>query len=1800
MAGARYPHSSVRSSIATRRSVSSRLARSLLMVLLGALLLTLVELGFLWLFNPPPGRNSSQQLAALISLPLHLPLLWLIPLAEVVAIASGTFALSKPLAMLAYSRDVLKAQERSRARSASLPAPAAMYRTTVAYFKYTPDTASPQQEQHLPLAELVASLQDHSLLLLGMAGAGKTFALRQFQCAVLQQRSALRRAQPQAHRKIPIYLPLKYYSLYLKAEQRGRPPADRVVDEQEQPLPPSARPRDGTLLTYLSTCELPGIPHLRPYLKKLLEQGRLILLCDGLDEVDPLYRATIAAELTELLRATANRCVITCRELDLEEQQTLLTLVNEGRLERALLQPLQIQQVREFVEQYIEDRHEARRGAGQYTAGQIMQFIEQSRLRHLCTSPLMLITLLEIIDALGIERCKQLDTRGRVLQEYTLQLLERVKQRPGRPGDSKIVHALRTIASAARWANDPYAIDFSDFIAGGPRAHHSEAVARALLAWAGEHQAWGPLASAPAPLANDPPALAGILDCAASAGLIEFPERGILSFRHALLADYLLAEYFLQVVGEAQGSSAALASDLLVHVETWSNPVALWAGLLDDPLQLADWFVKAGGRPSGGVPVRNVQLLVLSMICVGVAWIPPQAANERAGAVPSRLPGLLSKIVEDASGRQMLAHLCILCAEEGVQEIYYALLPLLMVEGIEECVVLLAETVVPEMLFTYLCDIVDLAAFDAQVKRLCRILMQFGALAVARAEQLSLPAPASSLRLRAAAINILGGTRAERAIQPLLRCLADKEQLIVERASIALQRLGPELILAPILRELEERGPGPSTQQVHAALLAILTRYLEEKDLYRRLSLKQYERILESALAVLSANYAFEAEVQRLAQRLLVGLLLGQIAAPATEIEAASADASGKLVPASGSAVLEMLFHLLVKSLSSADEVLVRNVAQVLQQAGQAATPFLLEHLRRRGPEIERVRLVEILKNVRDLRSLPDLLGLIADPSLLLQQQVLQALRIYSPESIPGLIHLLLEYPSDRVAERAATILGELGEQVVVPLTRALPSQVPGRTRLLVEVAKRLRDRRTLPALVGLLGVAQADALLTIAVIRALSQFATEEVVTPILEAIASPQAQVYEEAIDALSSLGSVALQGLLGALNVREETPSTPRVRRALLGMRPFPARELVQALERASDGQARQIMTVLRVQGADAAQELVRHLFDENLRLRRYARQTLTEMVGAIAVPPLLEVLSRVSWRNDAGELLLSFPEAMSPLVNLLGDPERAEAAFAILPRFGPAVLTPLISGLADARLEVQVYAQNIIVTLTQKEPAALVQVVRLFSSPLPLRAQESLLEVLTTDLAPGSIPVLLEGLEDAYLVEQVSEALLRLARKPDWQKVVLDGLLTSLRREERRRGSGIALIKMGALAVRRVGELITDPDQQLARAAQHILLEIGAPALSFIWSAHGDTSNRARRDAAMQVFHSMPTEAIKAALVELLKSEKAEDIAMAQALLLERISDEEAMPQANHEMIPALLEYVQLHEREIASQRIFALLILLGGEVVVKHLVAVLYAYPEHNDQLTHALLFLGAEAQAALLRILKDVHAPARLRGEAVSTLGLLDPGKEVYEHAQSLNKAGLSKSSPGVVNPDELTVALRALGSLLASGDWDIPTLQNLRRISQEGSSEHELYQVLLGRRLGPEIARLQNELQKEREARKSEIMSLTARIVQNHERIHELEEQLEQTRHEHGERGDELFQATQEREALRKELETTLQERENYRGIFDKVRQEREVFRSSLEQALQMQQALQAEVTQLQSYNELLQQQLKQRRVSR
>src|SRR5216684_1608874 len=441
-----YPVQSARSN-SIQRIALSRLFRGILVGVGITLLLTGIELGVVWLLNPAfiLGRDTIHRFSALLALPLHIPLLLLIPFFELVGISVAAYIVTLPLAIMAYVRDVQKWQEGYRKRYTSLDSLAHIYKTPVTYYKHTPDLTIAEQGTHgqrIALPELVELPQEASLLLLGAAGAGKTIALAYLAFVTMQQRSALMRGR----QKIPIYIPLKNYSAFIKANLPGNT-VIAVEEHASDQLPVSADAvGQVTLLDFLHASGQPGMRHLRPYLKKLLERGSLLFLIDGLNEVEQRYRAFIASELAEMALVTQNRFVITCREADYQARPEFVALVHEGHIERAVINPLELEQVRAFVEQYIEDQG----NNWQHTAGQIMHVIDSSRLRYLCTNPLMLFTFMTIIDKVGVARGKKLDTRGRLLKEYVAQLIEREQAQPKwkkeAPTETDVLRLLRRMA----------------------------------------------------------------------------------------------------------------------------------------------------------------------------------------------------------------------------------------------------------------------------------------------------------------------------------------------------------------------------------------------------------------------------------------------------------------------------------------------------------------------------------------------------------------------------------------------------------------------------------------------------------------------------------------------------------------------------------------------------------------------------------------------------------------------------------------------------------------------------------------------------------------------------------------------------------------------------------------------------------------------------------------------------------------------------------------------------------------------------------------------------------------------------------------------------------------------------------------------------------------------------------------------------------------------------------------------------------------------------------------------------------
>jgi len=651
---------------------SSRVPRNIAIGVGIALILALIE-GAVWLLAFSGG--GTHNISMFLSSAAHTPLFLFVLLLQLIAACILVQVTDRPLALLRYIREVQRAQEQYRAFYTPVNSWPAVYETTIMYVQDSPDPSVPGQAQSMSMFELAQHLaptsaagQAHQLIL-GAPGAGKTMLLRLYQYVALQQGRTLIAGRA----KIPIYVPLRNYSLYLEAGNAASP--------QEGDAGTESLVGTQSLLDFLYASDLPGLRHLRPFLRSLRAQGRVLFLCDGLDEVDEANRAAVTMELAEVMGQNQNQLVLTCREVEYREVPQLAQTVAENLVARVQIVPLDGHQVRSFVERFIEERDPDNKW--RHTAGQVMEAIDRSRLRDYCTNPLMLFCLMEIVDEIGVDRGKQLDTRGQLLRAYVRHLIqhERAQARWGNaaPAEDDVLLMLSELACAARWTNDVSAVQLP--LAGGSKEIRVVDLADGLLTWLNEYPAqslWAldAVESIDAQGAirrelHEPYSreeLGRLVQIAQGAGLIEISPGGILSFRHELIAAYFVAEDCMAV---RVGHSAGDAEDAINHTSVGTRfiaPVALWAGLLDDPTEYAQRFAALGRQK----PVFDLEALALSLVCMGVAYTPPQAENAHQPVLPTNLKEALAVLasLRDAQACNALAQLFTRYAEEGAQEIY--------------------------------------------------------------------------------------------------------------------------------------------------------------------------------------------------------------------------------------------------------------------------------------------------------------------------------------------------------------------------------------------------------------------------------------------------------------------------------------------------------------------------------------------------------------------------------------------------------------------------------------------------------------------------------------------------------------------------------------------------------------------------------------------------------------------------------------------------------------------------------------------------------------------------------------------------------------------------------------------------------------------------------------------------------------------------------------------------------------------------------------------------------------------------
>lgn len=1516
-------------------------------------------------------------------------------------------------------------------------------------------SADPPQE-----VQEVLEGQNENLMLLGVPGAGKSISLQVHQHNALDEQHIT--GMMRGTHKIPIFIPLKDYNFFLNESDLASVQFEAgIFLDTIQQLP---------LLGYLAAGTLPGTKHIRHYVKKWMKKGRLLLLCDGLNEMNASFQPLVCEELLYIMRQSKNRIVMTCRELDYIDHQMFSQLVGDGLAHRRILRPLHSNLIKEFISKYIEE-YTISGEVSRYTADQVFDLIKKTRLRYECTNPLMLATLIEVVNNSTQRTSSQIETRGKLLRAWIASLIEREMAKDAwqslpfqsrdvvtlfsqvayiarrRSKDSRNALPLGTGSTKKKYSIRELANELDRLLA-DPRGPDSTITLQ-------DHVWKEPFAKS---------VLETMLEFALQADIITFSSGYLLSFRHELIAEYFVAEYLNIAYQKLNCQELPFGVALIQNISDWKEPIRNWAGLVDDQVILANHLARLGLQNS----VYEFNALTLSLLCLGtrLGTVEDQARTQY------RLPEYTRKLFiqhrDTPEHQERLAKTIDECAQEGGIGVYRAFLPLLHTRNIDKIILKLDRERVPEMLFEHMGEMIEKNAHMDTLPHVIAILGKFGNASLQLAIKYSQPnvsahtrtAP-QHLQLRQAAIKVLGLTGESAAVAPLLHLLNEITS-ISNSARDALIRLGPELVLPALLKRLATHIPSNNNGQVHFALLEIFEHFLTQGWNKQLLSTTHYQTIITALLPALFTPYM--ESVQELASTLL--LQEAQTQTPRRD------------------QVIEML----IEQLSAKDST---HIKDILSDNNTISAPLLLRSLRQSSSETHYERIVEVLGLKHDPDALPALIDLIVTPLPNLRKKVAKTLIVLQPESIQALIAVVLQEGYEE-AIAAHKILQEIGRSCTIEVCNALNPIVPGRTQLLVEILAHIHDTYAIPYLALLLGNALHDDGLAITAIHALREFSDQRVVAALLATLNCTNNAVYDEAAKALSQLGMISFASMVDALNAEQETHATSGIRDALTHIKSdaYPYEQLLTVVEQASKAQEQQIMKVFLARGADAAPFLVEHLCFQHERARKFIHQTIDAMHPDDCLLTLLHAVDNVNCRNEVSSRLLKYHQITVPhLVQQLEDIQYGTGSAEILADFGPKVIPYLLPGLDSGIEQARKLARQVMARVARQHHEILPEIILLFkrtsNSPDASRAYTSLVSVLTNSLADLSISHLLEGLaSDQYLVRAgVKDTLVQLARLGNERsKQVLDGLTKALEIAERRNEAIQVLIQIGKPVIASVNELITHPNPAVKEAA--ILIMSKLPPEGALLTLFEDMKDVTRREAAHTAYRMMDTSGIQKPLIDLLSSDDLPKVLSATTLLLQRLIDDIDRPDTDKQMLPALLDSLQQHGRGNDTMHIVIFLLLLPKDLLLILARNMLFRNPVSQEWLTPFILLLDIRDTAVkrlLIERLGDANMSPGLRAQIIGLLGMIDESRNspVLARAMSINQ--LTERGRGRVSQEELMVAQHALGGLLMSSRWNRDTLQQLRQPLEPETYQHELYSILLGESYIPRIMSLRSELGRER-----------------------------------------------------------------------------------------------------------------------
>ncbi|MBV9690577.1 MAG: hypothetical protein JO202_12820 [Ktedonobacteraceae bacterium] len=1298
----------------------------------------------------------------------------------------------------------------------------------------------------------------------------------------------------------------------------------------------------------------------------------------------------------------------------------------------------------------------------------------------------MLIMLIEALSQLTEREAKTI-SRGRLLQISVDDRLKRVREEDRHA----VRHFLSVVACTARRNGQRNAIQLGSKRSPIPIMEFAEY----LDDWLRHNEA-GDNNYTPSDIKK-------FLGTAHETDLITISNYGVLSFRHELIAEYFAAEYLFYIYDEKRNSElfwASLYESEAKAAGMWSEPIALWAGLEENPMEVAKFliqWVEDHDRQGDESDEICYHALALSLTCMGV---------KAPDALPSNIQKYLEKFVRGTVERATLAKIFKRCADEGGAEVYEALLPLIDTEGLPDLFLELHElhcesndAIIPMLLFDYLEKVVKQTAYADQI--LVGILGELGkskssARVRARAQSI-LSETARPIPLRVAAIHVLALVKDASDVQLLISYLhdSDSEQRIAGAAISALATFGPELALDAV-REKERNLHSSAHAQTRLNLLFVLKGFLKTMQFQSSISLQHYRGIISASIEFLSL---YDNNTTRQIAR---DLLDEQVQ--------------------KGKQHTSIVTHLLLNSIGTPDEEQGKNIQGLLQKNCLAILPDIRDYwIKRSATERARARIIEVLGKVHNSDILDFLLRQLDESAARVQNALSHALSLHRPESINPLLRTILA-PETTVnaCKVAVNAMKEVGADSVDAICKQL-SNIPSYTNTselglssLVELLNYFREEafildttneRVVRALIELLPWLVANTKyvqLAAYVIRVMVSFGNPLAVPPLIKLLARSEAtlnEVYKQAIIGLSTLGDndIAFKCLINALDSTQETLTTARVRQALLEMKPYPYDRLLSTFKDTRDAVVQQVRQVFVTNQhvPQTASFLVGHLLDDDDRdgISWNVEQTIKAMPPSITMPPLVKALNKPGWQVALEPLLLACPEptiVIPLLVNELGDAQRRGPAGGVLLKFNHQFVLPwLISGLED--LSARQYTRWLItqmVDLPHRHNIDLLpHIVGLFNpttahpqrSSIPLEVRMALRELLTHELANVSLPALINALRDPALMEDCKLSLVALVNVSGRPGDVVQAILQALRDPYKRRGAHNTLVTCGRLAAEQVCGLLRDSDSAIAEEACSILAEMGEVAFPVIHNLAHDSQ---RLSDAKNIFMRMSSSTAAKGLLSFLASNDIQEMEMGFYLLYMSIDTEYRSGKIN--ITRAMLQQAQKQPSDVRLRVITALLFFNNNtqtqqrKKIAEHIIDAIKSSPEYHVEFMRALLLLGKQAEEPLANVIDAIKVSSEVQLDAIGTLSTLVDHRRITGYVKELTAIDGMRTRD--LRQQEL--GLRALGGLLASGIYTREELIQLQNNSKRNGDQasFEFYDVLLGTRNMPKIKTLEDRLQRQ------------------------------------------------------------------------------------------------------------------------